>query len=300
MPMNQNGRINNEGDAFSILVVGDLILDTYVFGTSNRLSPEAPVPVMNPSNTKYAAGGAANVALNLQSLGAKVTLCGITGRDEFSSRLVECLGPVECHIQKENITTTQKTRYLVNNQQVMRLDRETIKDCGQDLLKYLPEKITRADTILISDYDKHLGKSIPDIIRMSVGKNIVVDPKTSDWNRYRGSTTITPNFHEYVMAGGDRNCLEIGCEFLRNKFDIKNILLTLGAHGMAFSSSSDFLIDQLTGIDVVDTTGAGDTAVAAWCYASSRTTDVRECLRFANAAAGSVCQELGTAVVDFS
>ena len=104
MQMNQNGRINNEGDAFSILVVGDLILDTYVFGTSNRLSPEAPVPVMNPSNTKYAAGGAANVALNLQSLGAKVTLCGITGRDEFSSRLVECLGPVECHIQKENIT----------------------------------------------------------------------------------------------------------------------------------------------------------------------------------------------------
>ena len=301
MPMKRNATMNNRGEDSSVLVVGDLILDCCVFGTSSRLSPEAPVPVMSPENTEYAAGGAANVALNLQSLGAEVTLCGITGRDHLSRRLIECVAPLShVHIQKENIGTTLKTRYLVNDQQVLRVDQETATQCPNDLLKYLPQKIEQCDTVLISDYNKHLKELIPDIIKMCKGTPVVVDPKVSTWNRYRGATTITPNYHEYLLAGGDPDNLETGCETLRNKFGIKNILLTLGPDGMAFSSSSDFVRDRLEGIDVVDTTGAGDTAVAAWVFASSRTTDVRECLRFANAAAGSVCQELGTAVVDFS
>jgi len=301
MAMSQNGKINNRGSAYSVVVVGDLILDQYVHGTSTRLSPEAPVPVMTPQNTTYCAGGAGNVALNLKSLGADVTLLGVTGRDELSTNLIECLLSVNCHIQKvEAIHTTLKARYLVNDQQVLRVDTETVKQCGEVLLKYLPEEIKQCNAVLISDYNKHLGAVIPDIIRMSEGKVIVVDPKVSTWERYRGATTITPNYHEYILAGGDPDNLEVGCENLRNKFGINNILLTLGPDGMAFSSESDFVRDRLGGIEVVDTTGAGDTAVAAWVWAAGQTEDIRECLRFANAAAGSVCQELGTAVVDFS
>lgn len=301
MIVRQNGKINTRGSAFSVVVVGDLILDQYIQGTSTRLSPEAPVPVMTPQNTSYCAGGAGNVALNLKSLGADVTLLGVTGRDTLSTHLIECLLDVNCHIQKvDAIHTTLKARYLVNDQQVLRVDTETVKQCGEVLLKYLPEEIKQCDTVLISDYNKHLGDVIPDIIRMSEGKSIVVDPKVSTWERYRGATTITPNYHEYILAGGDPDNIEVGCENLRNKFGINNILLTLGPDGMAFSSDSDFVQDRLEGIDIVDSTGAGDTAVAAWVWAASQTKDMRECLRFANAAAGSVCQELGTAVVDFS
>ncbi len=276
-------------------MIGDLILDRYVAGTCSRISPEAPVPVMVEHKIEHRAGGAANVALNIAAFDIDLILYGMSGRDNEADILIGLLDGIKCHIQKEEIRTTLKTRFVIDSQQVLRIDREDIVS-RWDLLKYV--KWHDADFVVISDYAKHFTAMIPTIIGEAVsrGAYVIVDPKSPDWEIYRGANLITPNRKEFMEAGGGEDMSQ-SCSDLRKKFGIDSILVTLGEQGMAYSGDEGFLTDRHRHVPVVDTTGAGDTAVAAFTAGLVRNFNIRDCLRSANLAAGFVCQKDGTAVV---
>lgn len=306
MKLTSNGKINNEGRGFpQVLVIGDVILDRYISGGCSRMSPEAPVPILSETTLEHRAGGAANVALNLQSLGIHTTLMGITGRDEESKTLLDLLFDLSyVYIQKENVPTTLKTRYLVDGKQVLRIDRES-QGTSDNILKYCLEKIPRFNDLIISDYSKHFTGMIPTLLSAAREHSVhsFVDPKNPDWEIYRGAFTITPNLNEYEKAGGDLKNLERGCRALRKKFDIENLLLTRGKDGMFFSSDSLDLASAVSGHEipvayrqVVDVTGAGDTVIASLVAALASDVKWKESLDFANLAAGTACQKVGTAL----
>lgn len=303
MGISENGKIDNEGGYSSkVLVVGDVILDRYVTGRATRISPEAPVPVLCEKTVEYRAGGAANVALNCQAVGVSTTLMGITGRDSESSILsdqVMALDGVHFH-KEEGIPTTLKTRYIADGHQMLRVDRERIDSglASQSFLKYVLARLkTHSDPVIISDYGKHITNSIPNIILTARrGSQVFVDPKNSNWNIYRKATTITPNLAEYEKAGGDVNNLSRGCRFLRNKYEIESILLTMGGEGMFFSSDQEEFQIPAVKSEMVDVTGCGDTAIAVFVSSIAKGFGIEASLEIANSMAGLACQKVGTAV----
>jgi len=286
-----------------VLVTGDVILDKYVSGRCDRLSPEAPVPVMLQGATDYRAGGAANVALNCQAMGIKTALMGVTGRDAEADILADQLKDVSSvHLQMEDaIPTTLKTRFISDNRHILRVDREKVGPfVAGDFLKYLVEALREhTGPVILSDYGKHLGGAAQKIIQIAVnqGLQVYVDPKSDDWNIYRGCFTITPNLKEYAKAGGDPKNLTEGCSALRKKFGIEAILLTLGSGGIFYSGEEDFDVSGSSITEVIDVTGAGDTVIAVFVAAQAMGIGIKEGLRMANSAAASVCRRVGTCVV---
>ena len=299
MKLPQNGKIDNKGEHFSqVLVIGDVILDRYISGTCSRMSPEAPVPILSETTLEHRAGGAANVALNLQSLGVHTTLMGITGRDAESKTLLDLLFDLSfVYIQKENIPTTLKTRYVVDGKQVLRIDRES-QGTADNILKYCLQKLPSFNYLILSDYSKHFTGMIPSLLKAAREHFVhsFVDPKNPEWEIYRGAFTITPNLIEYEKAGGDLKNLEGGCRALRKKFDIENILLTRGKDGMFFSSEAGDREIPAAYRQVVDVTGAGDTVIASLVAALASGVKWKGSLEFANLAAGTACQKVGTAL----
>jgi rfaE bifunctional protein kinase chain/domain len=298
----QNGRIIDRGEgSCEVLVIGDLILDRYVSGTCSRISPEAPVPVMVEQKVEHRAGGAANVALNIAAFGVDLILYGIAGRDEEAEILIGLLDGIKCHVQREEIPTTLKTRFVIDSQQVLRIDREEKQSRCVDILKHISWH--SADFVVVSDYAKHFTGMIPTIIKevVSRGAFVIVDPKSPDWEIYRGAALITPNLKEFEEAGGQAGAGMIdSCLALRKMYGIDSILVTMGDQGMVYSGSEGFLTDRHRQFAVADTTGAGDTAVAAFTAGLVRNLYVGDCLRGANLAAGYVCQKDGTSVVKLS
>jgi len=262
------------------------------------MSPEAPVPILSETTLEHRAGGAANVALNLQSLGIHTTLMGITGRDEESKTLLDLLfGLSYVYIQKENIPTTLKTRYVVDGKQVLRIDRES-QGTADNILKYCLQKLPSFNYLILSDYSKHFTGMMPSLLKAARDHSVqsFVDPKNPDWEIYRGAFTITPNLIEYEKAGGDLKNLERGCRALRKKFDIENVLLTRGKDGMFFSSDAEDREIPAAYRQVVDVTGAGDTVIASLVAALASGVKWKGSLEFANLAAGTACQKVGTAL----
>jgi len=290
-----------------ILVVGDLMCDHYLFGKVERISPEAPVQVVEVEKEKSLLGGAGNVINNLLSLGANVSVASVIGDDEngtwIKNRLQEKGIDLSLIIEEKGRYTSKKTRVISSNQQIVRFDKESKEDISkgseEKILNNLKEKF---DLILLSDYAK--GVLSESFTRKLIffanekGIPVFVDPKGKDYEKYRGATLITPNKKEAIEATGidiknDDELQKAGI-YLRDKFDIKNVIITLSENGMAIFD------DKMTKIptvakEVYDVTGAGDTVLATLGYGVSCGMSLVEAAKLANYAAGVVVGKVGSA-----
>ncbi len=302
-----------------ILVVGDIIVDQFVWGTVNRISPEAPVPVVNVTKEELLLGGGANVLHNIHSLGAEAVLCGIIGDDEMGGRLqglLQDLGASTSGLVRGKRPTTVKTRVVAQGQQVVRFDREqsgipsetTIAAMGS----FLEQNISDYDAIIISDYYKGviskplMEKLLARVaqVEQETGKKIpvVVDPKPDQPERFTGATLITPNHLEAEKMSGMRirntEELRVAAEILLQKVGCQAVLITRGEAGMALlESGRELLSIPTTAREVFDVTGAGDTVIAVLAMGLAAGAPFGEAAALANIAAGVVVGKVGTATV---
>ena len=298
----------------SVLVVGDVMCDTYLSGHVSRISPEAPVPVFESTEKRHVLGGAANVAANLRALGCRVRLMGVTGDDDAGRYLreqVRAQGMADDLLMRDaGRPTTEKTRLIARRQQLVRLDRESRLPLPPELiaraLSSVEPVLADVDGLVCSDYDK--GVCTPDLLvplfAMARRANlpIFVDPKARDFARYRGATVLTPNLAEVRQATdglpeGER-CLADAAGSLLRRSEAQALLVTRGEAGMSLFHPPEAPrhIPAHTR-DVYDVTGAGDTVIAAFAAAAIHGMPYAEAARWANVAAGIVVGKAGTAVV---
>lgn len=304
-------------DRFSqakILVVGDLMLDRYWWGTVDRISPEAPVPIVQLNGTSVKAGGAANVAANIAGLGAKATLLGVTGEDTEAEELASVLDGEPLIVKRFEAvagrSTTVKTRIIAHDQHVVRLDREEKNPVPENnvanIASSIKELIPEMDVVVVSDYAK--GLLSPDLLAFIVdvarehGAPIFADPKGKDFTKYRGVSMITPNLLEAANACGIEHndpglVSKAGSQLLRD-LDAENVLITEGANGMTLFGRTD----RSTHFDAVartvyDVTGAGDTVIATLAVAAAAGLELEDAAMIANIAAGIAVGRVGTAVI---
>ena len=304
-------RILDNFKNIKIGVVGDLMLDGYIYGTVERISPEAPVPVVNVKEEKFVLGGAANVVNNLASLGAKTICFGVIGNDANGERLLGAFADkkidVSGLIRDKERTTIVKRRIIGSNQQLLRIDWEDITPISTfleyALLRNIESKIDELDAVILSDYDK--GVLTPmvakEIVRMcrDRGKIVTVDPKPKNALNYYGATSMTPNRKEAKEClGMERatNMEEVGKE-LKKKLQLDNLLLTRSEEGMSL-----FIEDKIVNIptfakEVYDVTGAGDTVISVFTLAAASGVSWHEAAKIANTAAGVVVGKMGTSTV---
>ncbi|WP_455206356.1 bifunctional D-glycero-beta-D-manno-heptose-7-phosphate kinase/D-glycero-beta-D-manno-heptose 1-phosphate adenylyltransferase HldE [Kaarinaea lacus] len=289
-----------------VLVVGDLMLDRYWYGDTSRISPEAPVPVVHVGDTEERAGGAGNVALNISTLGAKATVIGLTGEDEAANSLQHCLERkgVECCFEKlSGYATVTKLRILSRHQQLIRMDFED-GFCGYDpkgLLARFEQQLPTADVVVLSDYGKGSLQIIEQLIALARDKDkpVVIDPKGTDFYRYKGSTLLTPNLSEFEAVVGlcadDEDIAEKG-EQLRRELDLQALLITRSERGMTLIQKNQKPLHIPTRAqEVYDVTGAGDTVIAVLAAAMAAGDELPDAMMLANLAAGVVVGKLGTA-----
>jgi D-beta-D-heptose 7-phosphate kinase/D-beta-D-heptose 1-phosphate adenosyltransferase len=294
----------------SILVVGDLMIDHYLWGKTERISPEAPVPVIDVQRESEVLGGAGNVVNNLRALGARVEVASVIGTDENGRRLVEMLEELEVGtealVRERGRTTTRKSRVIASHQQVVRFDSETKLQISRESEMILLEKITRilergVDTVLISDYGKgvlseELTQRVIGLARER-GLRVMVDPKGSDYSKYRGATAITPNRKEAGEATGieivDEESLREAGFRLKKELDLERVIITLSEEGMAIFGEEMRVIPTVAK-EVYDVTGAGDTVIATLGFVRACGGTIDEAARIANAAAAVVVGKLGS------
>jgi D-beta-D-heptose 7-phosphate kinase/D-beta-D-heptose 1-phosphate adenosyltransferase len=296
-----------------VLVVGDLMLDRYLWGRVDRISPEAPVPVVRLQRETRTAGGAANVARNLTALGAKVVLSGVTGDDAGARRLLQDLaaegvetGPV---IASADRITTVKTRVIGDHQQMIRIDEEEAlplsRGQAEALIAAVLPDLASADALVLSDYAKGTltERVCQTLIRAARAARVpvLVDPKATDFARYAGATLITPNRAELARATGvparDLSALLAAAESLREALGLRWVVLTLGEGGIALVGPGGSHRIPALARDVFDVSGAGDTVIAALAAGMSAALDLRDAAHLANLAAGIVVGKVGTATV---
>jgi len=292
----------------NVLVVGDIILDQYIYGETNRISPEAPVPVVRVNNMEERPGGAANVAINISSLGVNTQLLGITGRDEASRRLEDILGKkgVKCHfIHQEGFPTITKQRVLSQHQQLLRLDYEEESSMTETdtLIKQYKALIETIDVIVLSDYAKGSLTEVQTLIKYANDKNItvLVDPKSNDFSGYSNASIITPNLKELEVVVGDCKTIETlisKAENLRKNLELDAILVTRGEKGMTLlrENQKPYHLKAQTH-EVYDVTGAGDTVIASLAAAIASDYEIEQATYLANTAAGLVVEKLGAATI---
>lgn len=297
-----------------MLVVGDLILDEFIWGDVSRISPEAPVPVVWVKKENCMPGGAANVANNLRSLGANVAVVGIIGSDHRGSILKDELDAKGIDTSgifiDSSRPTTIKTRVVAQHQQVVRIDREMTEaprgSVLSDMACFVKDALKRVDAILIEDYGKgvitpHLLKKIVPAARI-YKKIISVDPKEEHLKYYRGISVITPNHHEAAKVVGfaikDEESLEKAGDRLLGKLGCKIALITLGENGMAvFQKGKTMERIPTVAQEVYDVSGAGDTVISSYTLSLAAGADPILSAHIANCAAGIVVGKIGIAVV---
>ncbi len=290
-----------------ILVVGDVMLDYYWSGQTDRVSPEAPVPIVKVNHKEARAGGAGNVALNIASLEAEVTLIGIVGADKEARELQNLLSAegVQCDfIKSKNAPTACKLRVVAQHQQLIRLDfEEKLLDFDYaELLNHYQQALIGVDAVIFSDYDKGVLSHIPELLALAkaCGVPSFVDPKGVDFSRYRGADLITPNRSELQAVAGvcaDNEQIIRKGQALLQQYDIAALLVTLSEHGMALikPDSAYFLPTQAR--DVFDVTGAGDTVIASMALGMAAGLDAQHAMHMANMAAGIVVGKFGTSTI---
>ena len=291
-----------------VFVVGDIILDQYIYGETNRISPEAPVPIVKVNNSEERPGGAANVAVNVASLGINTQLLGITGNDEASERLESILAQknVKCHfIQQDNCPTITKRRVLSQHQQLIRLDYESDKktENSTELVKKYVKLLNSVDIIILSDYAKGGLLEVESLIKYANDKNIpvLVDPKSKDFDCYKNATILTPNekeFEEVVGICETDNVLTEKGEVLLKNLNLEALLITRGKKGMTLiqKNKSAIHLNAMTH-EVFYVTGAGDTVIAVLAAAIASNQSIEVATTLANTAASLVVKKLGTATV---
>ncbi len=297
-----------------ILVVGDFILDQYIWGQVNRISPEAPVPVLSVSSETFQLGGAANVSNNIRSLGGRVDLCGVIGADDGSRQFLEVLagqglGRDGIFTDKDR-PTTRKTRVVAHNQQLVRFDTEKTNPISGVLeariSRYVAACIRSVSAVVVSDYAKGVvtQRVMTDITDLANRHSIpvIVDPKVAHIGRYKGATVITPNHHEAVQAAGlhgddEPTLLEAG-RHLHQRLGCQAVLITRGERGMSLIEGGGKVAHIPTvARQVFDVTGAGDTVVATLALALSAGAPMKQAAMIANHAAGIVVGMVGTGTV---
>jgi rfaE bifunctional protein kinase chain/domain len=295
-----------------ILVIGDLMLDHYIFGTATRLSPEAPVPVVNVQKETKIVGGAANVASNLVDLGAKVALAGIIGTDTFGAEIIEILQEkqieTELVLKDASRTTTVKTRVIAGNHQIVRIDMEDVHDITVELedrfLTSLNGAIQKSDIIILSDYNKGLlthALSLRIIASCNAhGKKIIVDPKGLDYSKYAGAYLIKPNRKELAEAAKtdkvrNQEELERAATVIFECTSAAYLIVTLSEGGIAFITPDTSKILPVVATEVYDVTGAGDTVIATLAYCLSLGFPIEDACHYSNYAASIVIKQIGSA-----
>jgi D-beta-D-heptose 7-phosphate kinase/D-beta-D-heptose 1-phosphate adenosyltransferase len=292
----------------NILVVGDIMLDRYWHGSSSRISPEAPVPVVKVGETEDRPGGAANVALNMAALGCSVSLVGVIGDDEAGEILQSRLSAAKIHTDLQmssNKPTVTKLRILSRHQQLLRMDFEEKFDATDvsDIEAKVKNLIGQADALIISDYSKGSLPDCQSLIRMARAADIpvLIDPKGNNFSRYRGATIMTPNFIEFEAIVGkctDEKDLVNKGSALMLELDLQALLITRGEHGMTLLRPGEPELHlPARGREVFDVTGAGDTVIATLASALATGQSLPESTALANLAAGIVVGKLGTATI---
>jgi rfaE bifunctional protein kinase chain/domain len=298
-------------ESIKILVIGDIMLDHYIYGNCNRISPEAPVPVVEVSNESYTLGGAGNVLKNIRSLNCQADIVSVIGNDDNATVIIDHLlshGIDSAGLIKDNSRcTTIKSRVLVANHQLIRLDREITKPVSNtianNLLNVIRENVNKYDIVLLSDYNKgllteHLLEQVFKLCK-DAGIKTILDPKGLDFKKYQGVNVIKPNKKEAIAATGieinDRDSLEAACKKIKQLTGCDDVIITMSEKGMAFYSGAQLEIIPTKALDVVDVTGAGDTVLASLGVALAAGHTLYEACDFANHAAAVVVSKVGSA-----
>jgi rfaE bifunctional protein kinase chain/domain len=302
-----------------ILVIGDVILDQFIWGTVSRISPEAPVPVVNVTREELLLGGSANVLHNIVSLGGRCSLCGIIGDDVIGDELLALMNEVDAPVDgliKGERPTTLKTRVVAQGQQVVRYDREKAGAPGRStlnrMLDYLTAHLADFDAVIVSDYAKgvvneqlmiHL-RQLLSALRASSGRPVplIVDPKPENLHRFIGATVITPNNFEAAKISGiqiiDERTLLAAARQIQEEISCEAVLITRGEAGMALLERGQELVTIPTmAQEVYDVTGAGDTVAATLALGLAAGCSMTDAAVLANHAAGIVVGKVGTASV---
>lgn len=293
-----------------VLVVGDVMLDRYWFGNVARISPEAPVPVVQVQRSEERPGGAANVARNAAALGARVTLLSVVGRDEAGVQLAQLLkqAGVNARMHRDaGISTTVKLRVIGRQQQLLRVDFETTPshEVLAAKLREYRQLLRRHDIVILSDYGKGGLQHIEFMIAAArrAGKCVLADPKGDDFTRYRGATLLTPNRREFQQVAGkprDEADFTLRAQKLRRTLQLQALLVTRSEEGMTLyrqARAGARLHVPAQAREVYDVSGAGDTVIATLGVALASALTLEEAVRMANRAAGIVVGKFGTATV---
>ncbi len=299
----------------SVLVIGDLMIDHFVYGSTNRISPEAPIPVLFKQHAKSMLGGAGNVAMNLLGFGVRVDLIGLVGEDAGGEQLEDLCAShpgMTTHLLKDpQHATSVKTRFVAQSQQLLRLDEETPHPISPEIeariIEIFVRQLPTTQIVILSDYAK--GLLIPDLCRKLIklakeaGKPVLVDPKNADFSIYNGATLVSPNLREIERATGtaarDDAHAERVCGSILESFDFANILLTRGAAGMSLLTRGAKKALHVTSRakSVYDVSGAGDTVISTIAAGLAAGLDMPDAVVLANHAAGIVVAKTGTGTV---
>ncbi|MCT7516087.1 D-glycero-beta-D-manno-heptose-7-phosphate kinase [Aliarcobacter cryaerophilus] len=294
----------------NILVIGDLMIDHYLWGSCDRISPEAPVQVVNVKKESSVLGGAGNVINNLVTLGSVVDVISVIGNDSVANELKSLLEKIDVPtsnlVVENNRKTSKKSRLIASQQQVLRYDMESIDDINENshkqIIQTLEKNIDKYSSIILSDYGKgvlttNLTKEIIKIANKNSIK-VLVDPKGKDYSKYKGSYTLTPNKKEAMEATNidikDENSLIEALKSLKTQCELEVSLITLSEQGIAIFDD-ELTIKPTVAREVYDVTGAGDTVIASIAFALGNNLDIKDAIYFANLAAGVVVGKIGSA-----
>ena len=302
--------INFKNENPKILVIGDLMIDHYLWGKCERISPEAPVQIVNIDKESSVLGGAGNVINNLRALGSRVDVLSVVGDDYVANELKALLENIKVQsnmlIIEQNRKTSKKSRLIASQQQVLRYDNESIEDISsaseKEIINKLSANISNYDVVILSDYGKGVltTKLTQEIISIS-NKNkvkVFVDPKGKDYSKYKGAYTLTPNKKEAIEASNilinDNESLEKAIRKLKDECELEVSLITLSESGIAIFDDN-LRIKPTVAREVYDVTGAGDTVIASIAFAIANHMKIDDAIQFANLAAGVVVGKIGSA-----
>lgn len=294
----------------NILVIGDLMIDHYLWGSCDRISPEAPVQVVNVKKESSVLGGAGNVINNLVALGSNVDVISVIGNDNVANELKSLLENINVStsnlVVENDRKTSKKSRLIASQQQVLRYDMESIDDINENsykqIIQTLEKNINKYSSIILSDYGKGvLTTSLTkNIIKIANENNVkvLVDPKGKDYSKYKGSYTLTPNKKEAIEATNidikDESSLIEALKSLKTQCNLEVSLITLSEQGIAIFDD-ELTIKPTVAREVYDVTGAGDTVIASIAFALGNDLDIKDAIYFANLAAGVVVGKIGSA-----
>ena len=306
----------NAFNKLKVMIIGDVMIDSYIWGKVNRISPEAPVPIVSVVERDKRLGGAANVALNIKALGATPILCTVVGDDSESDTLVQLLKKQQITnsgiVKSENRITTIKHRILSGSQQMLRVDSEIESQINEaeskELFRLIKELIDTVDAIIFEDYDKGVLSSeiIKDVIELAIKQGIptIVDPKKKNFLFYKDATLFKPNLKEIKEGLGieinpsRKEEVNDAVAILNNKMPTENIMVTLSEHGVYITDHETYFNIKAHKREIADVSGAGDTVVSVAALCLTMKLPIQQVAAIANLAGGLVCEYLGVVPIN--